>query len=67
MLITASPLIEYDEENDKIRAMPEFNKQNGNKASNVSFTFSIYEKKRYQSLVLQVLLNLLYTNNQPKK
>ena len=46
MLITASPLIEYDEENDKIRAMPEFNKQNGNKASNVSFTFSIYEKKK---------------------
>lgn len=36
MLFTASPFIEYDEENDKIRAMPELSKQNGNKASNVS-------------------------------
>jgi len=32
--IAASPYIEFDEENDKIRAMPESSKPNGNKASN---------------------------------
>jgi len=41
--VAASPLIEYDEENDKIRAMPEFNKQNGNKASNQRYCVILRE------------------------